>query len=650
MSTGQIWRDIGHARWQDPLAPLEIRDSPAFREAVHNEDVIWKSAIKPLTLEIQSWKKEFDKFQRSAYPESKGFAYIRCKWNDKTILIQPGAAGYTYNVWIINSESGLTLWSRKELSGIEWSETSPHFCILLDVGHGSEKLQLYMYEWLSSGPCLLWKKAPVGPNVMFHNTSLFYLGVENALRYHEVWKTDILTGERSELLFTEPDKRIQLQIEKKEQTLFVHSANAIFQRIGILNPKTNKLDWITPVMKSTLFAASSEWIASDRKLYRINKIQTIQLPAKEHIVDAMSAPQAALFVTTVQDGKTSLWLFWKHEWICLLKGESLCDIELIHFPTVLPTVILLHPTKPRTVYEFRPGVGLVQTLQFPEPLVLHTVAEGLAGQVKVPYTVVSHIPCPKKLIIDAYGAYGISSRRSYPIRWLPFLKKGYAMAYVCPRGGREKGDAWYNGGRTALQKHHTFEDTAAGILEIQTRLSISPTSTLFFGRSAGGWLAAQMAQVYGHLVTGVYAEVPYVDILRTTTNPDLPLTQLEYDEFGDPLHHPDDFSALKKISPVDTVPSCKSCPLVVARTGLNDMQVLPYEPLKWAIRLRQKGWRRVFVGIDHGGGHFAAVKDMNTQRAEDAALLDSAVSNKGFSARTRRSVRRSRMGSVTRRR
>ncbi len=648
--TGQEWRNIGHARWRDSLAPLELTQSPEFRDAVLKEDTIWRKAIQPLQSEVQTWKRLFERFQTSAYPEIKAYTYIYCKWFDKHICIQPGAAGYTYNVWI-TTDTGNTLWSRKGLSGIKWSETSPYFCILQDIGQGSETLELSCYTW-TSGPQLLWKKSPVGPNVLFHNSHIYYLGVENSLRYHEIWKTDIATGKKSELLFSEPDKRIQIQIEKKGSTLFVHSANAIFQRLGILNPKTDKLSWITPTIKSTLIAASSEWIASDRKLQSIHSHTVITLPTKEHCMDVMPAPNNALFVTTVNEGKTSLWLFWKHQWICLLKGESLCDIELVHFPTIFPTITLLRPNKPKTVFEFRSGVGLVQTLQFPEPLTLHLVAEGLAGPNKVPYSVVSHVPHPKKLLVDAYGAYGISSRRSYPIRWLPYLEKGYAMAYVCPRGGREKGDPWYDGGRTALRKHHTFEDTAAGIQEIQTRLAISPKSTLFFGRSAGGWLAAQIAQSYGHLVAGVYAEVPYVDVLRTTTNPELPLTQLEYDEFGDPLHRPAEFKALKKISPVDTVPKCRgSCPLVVARTGLNDMQVLPYEPVKWATRLREKGWRRVFVGIDHGGGHFAAAKDMNTQRAEDAALLDAATGSKRpLRARTRRSGRRSHAGSVTRRR
>jgi hypothetical protein len=644
--TAVEWRDIGYTRWFDPLAALENVQGAEFRKAVAKEDAIWKKELNHHSSQLPNWKRSFEKFQTSAYPETKDYAYIRCKWiSGITIFIQPGSAGYTYNVWFEKEKR--VVWSVKEISNISWSSTLPYFFILRDIGKGAEHLQLNMYKWTGIAT-LQWKRDPVGPSVEFVGNSVYYLGVENALRYHEIWKTDIETGKQTHLLFSEPDKRIQIDIDYRDSVLYVHSANALFQRIGILE-KGNTVKWVTNVTKSTLLPASSEWLASDRKLFCWSKSKhdSILLPPKEHIVDVYSAPLQSLFVVTVQDGKSTLWLVWKRSWIPLLQPNCLSDIEICHFPTEFPTFILNRPSVPKTVYEFRDGIGLIQTCQFPEPLRLYTIAEGLAGKEEVPYTVVSAVPKPNKLLVDAYGAYGISSRRSYPIRWLPFLEKGYAMAYVCPRGGREKGDPWYDGGRTAERKHHTFEDTATGIQEIQTRLAIRPSATLFFGRSAGGWLAAQIAQTYGHLVAGVYAEVPYVDVLRTTTNPSLPLTQLEYDEFGDPLHKRGDFFALKKISPVDTVPACRSvnCPLVVIRTGVNDMQVLPYESLKWGAKLREKGWRRVFVGIDHDGGHFAAAKDMITQRAEDAVLLDSALN-----ARTRRSTRRSHAGRGTRRR
>ena len=188
--------------------------------------------------------------------------------------------------------------------------------------------------------------------------------------------------------------------------------------------------------------------------------------------------------------------------------------------------------------------------------------------------------------------------------------------------GRDDGDEWYDAGRTAQRKHETFKDTADVIAAVQRRFHIKPAHTIFYGRSAGGWLAAAIGLFYSHLVAAVYAEVPYLDVLRTSSNPALPLTQLEYDEFGDPRGRPEDYAALQTISPVDALAVApEKAPFFLVRTALHDVQVYPYEALKFAKKARSLGWR-VVVGVDSDGGHFAAEKDIYDQWATDAAILD----------------------------
>ena len=156
-------------------------------------------------------------------------------------------------------------------------------------------------------------------------------------------------------------------------------------------------------------------------------------------------------------------------------------------------------------------------------------------------------------------------------------------------------------------------------------MKILPKHTIFYGRSAGGLLAANIAHKYSYLVGAIYTEVPYVDVLRTTSNPSLPLTQMEYDEFGNPAARPEEYEALQHISPVDTVPIApKHAPIIIVRTAINDAQVLPYEALKWAKKLRANGWM-VYVGIDGSGGHFAEEANMYKQEADDAALIHTSL-------------------------
>lgn len=645
--TGQEWRRVGNEEWHDSLAILENTKSKEFQKAVKAEDRIWGSEIQKHTGAVQTWKTLFQTYQSSAYPETLDYAFIRCKWQNRILYLQPGSSGYMYNIWITTPEKKI-LWHAKEITGIEWNPTSSLFCILRDVGKGAEQIELSVYEWKQK-PVLLWKRSDVGPAIAIVKGHLYYLGIENALRSHTLWITNLKSGTESRCLYHALDKRIQLTLHKQGDTLFLHAANALFQRIGIV---TTSVQWITEIQKSTLVPLTKAWYASNHSLRHVKSSKEILFPPHEFLEDAYIESDSVFFITTVSNGRTTLWYRTENSWTPLLKPDGISEIDIVHFPTEYPTFIVKQPHIPQTVFEFRRelGLALLQTCKFPEPLPLKRIAEGLAGPDKVPYYVVSSVDHPTKILVSGYGAYGISAIRYYPIRWLAYLAQGYAICSASPRGGREKGDTWYDGGRTALRKHHTFEDTATVIREVQKRLHIAPSRTLFFGRSAGGWLAARIAQEYGHLVSGVYAEVPYVDVLRTTTNPDLPLTQLEYDEFGDPLHNPAEFQALKLISPVDTVPTCKedACPHIVIRTGINDMQVLPYEVLKWAIRLRQKRWPHIYVGIDHNGGHFAAAADMNHQRAEDAALLDASV--KPLNAVTRRSASHKRTGRITRRR
>ena len=126
----------------------------------------------------------------------------------------------------------------------------------------------------------------------------------------------------------------------------------------------------------------------------------------------------------------------------------------------------------------------------------------------------------------------------------------------------------------------------------------------------------------------IYGEVPYLDVLQTTTNPALPLTAMEYDEFGDPARRLEDLAFWVKWSPVTNVPDGGIPPLkVLCRTAINDTQVFAYEPMKWIRALRgKKGVSQVsnpkLLGLATSEGHFYSRDAALQARAEDCALLD----------------------------
>lgn len=237
---------------------------------------------------------------------------------------------------------------------------------------------------------------------------------------------------------------------------------------------------------------------------------------------------------------------------------------------------------------------------------------------KVPYITVS-LKNIRGLLVIGYGAYGIPTGVSTE-RWIPLLKKGWALTFALVRGSGDHDSQWANSARTA-NKAKSMEDMEACIQSAQKKLGVDSTTTAIYGRSAGGYLVGSLLSrnPSGNLFGAVYTEVPYVDVLETTTNPRLPLTELEYNEFGDPKTKIQDLGAILHLSPVDTVPEkgIKSI-FVLCRTAERDLEVLAYESVKWIRKLRSTDEvEPKILAITAGEGHFA-----RNHTAEDMALLD----------------------------
>lgn len=252
---------------------------------------------------------------------------------------------------------------------------------------------------------------------------------------------------------------------------------------------------------------------------------------------------------------------------------------------------------------------------------------------------------PKALLVVMYGAYGLpTAPGSVRAQWAPLLEAGWAIGYAYVRGGGDNGWAWAEAGRRT-GRIRSIEDAEACVAALRSRLQIPAAKTAIYGRSAGGVLIGALANrnPKGDLFGIVYGEVPYVDVLQTATNPVLPLTEMEYDEFGDPAHKIEDLAFWVRYSPVTNIPA-EGIPAlkVLCRTGLNDTQVYAYEPVKWIRALRGKtdslsrrgsgkaaadtahfSPKPKILGIASGQGHFYSEEEALQARAEDTALLDS---------------------------
>jgi oligopeptidase B len=123
------------------------------------------------------------------------------------------------------------------------------------------------------------------------------------------------------------------------------------------------------------------------------------------------------------------------------------------------------------------------------------------------------------------------------------------------------------------------------------------------GGSAGGLLMGAVANLAPDAFAGIVAEVPFVDPLTSILDPSLPLTVMEWEEWGDPLHDPDAYAYMKSYSPYENV-SDLDYPAMLVASSLNDTRVLYTEPTKWVAKLRATAPHGSYLlKTEMGAGH-----------------------------------------------
>ena len=227
---------------------------------------------------------------------------------------------------------------------------------------------------------------------------------------------------------------------------------------------------------------------------------------------------------------------------------------------------------------------------------------------------------PAPLYLYGYGAYGESLDPWFSHARLSLLERGFVFAIAHVRGGGELGEAWYRAGKLE-HKINTFGDFIACAEQLVTEGLTTPKQLAISGGSAGGLLIGAVLNQRPELFAAAIAEVPFVDVLNTMQNPDLPLTVTEYDEWGDP-NQPDVFARIKGYAPYENV-RAQGYPAILAVAGYNDSRVQYWEAAKWVARLRELKTDgnllllKTDLGAGHGGmsGRYQALKDVALEYA-----------------------------------
>ncbi len=285
-------------------------------------------------------------------------------------------------------------------------------------------------------------------------------------------------------------------------------------------------------------------------------------------------------------------------------------------------------TKPSSTFEYDMKAKTTKLLKQQEVLGGKFIAENYIseriwapsrdGKNLVPISLVYHKNTVKSsetpLLLYGYGSYGHTVDASFSNVRLSILDRGFIYAIAHIRGGEYLGREWYEDGKM-LNKKNTYFDFIDVAKFLVAENFTSSEHLYAMGGSAGGLLVGAVMNYEPELFNGIVAQVPFVDVVTTMLDEDIPLTTGEFDEWGNPKNKVY-YDYMKSYSPYDNI-EAKNYPNILITTGLHDSQVQYWEPAKWTAKLRDlKTDNNILVfktdmSSGHGGasGRFESLKE-----------------------------------------
>jgi oligopeptidase B len=474
------------------------------------------------------------------------------------------------------------------------------------------------------------------------SSTVFYTKVDDAMRPHQLWRHRIGTPTDDDvLIFQEDDDRFWLGVHltrseqyvllllesKVTSEMWFLPADDPAREFRVIAPREQDVEYYADHHDDRFFVVTNADGAENFKLVEA----PIATPGREHWrevvphrddvkLDGAEAFARHLVLHERADGLRRLRI------LRLADGDQHVVEQPEPVYTVGPDVNAEFDTDvyrfsyqslvtPRSVYDYDVGTR-TRVLKKQQPVLggydptKYTTARAwatAADGVRVPMSIVHRTDVPldgrAPALLYGYGSYEHSVDPTFSSLRLSLLDRGvvYAIAHI--RGGGEMGRRWYEDGKY-LRKRNTFTDFVACAEQLVADRYTSPARLAIRGGSAGGLLMGAVTNLRPDLPAAVVAEVPFVDCLTTILDETLPLTVLEWEEWGNPVADPDVYAYMKAYSPYDNV-RAEPYPAMLVTAGLNDPRVSYWEPAKWVQKLRAvtTGGRPILLKTELGAGH-----------------------------------------------
>lgn len=629
MTADPIREGVGHIAWVDDLAWMESMKGKAWSRFLEAEQKHWQDRIQQPR--IQEKVPVFVRQIQAAEHHSKTQLFAT-EGNEVWIGVE-GRFSYS---WSWDSAK----WGPSQDSGVAVdldARSGGHLWTIEETNNGG---QLYKLQYRNRETGLKrWSHAGVGPFVAVVGDRVVAVEAKKKLVYWRVVSWDAMTGSEYRVEYEEHDSSVNLELYRcSKNTAFILRQRGGFQQLLRITEKG-----ISPVTDASgklrthvIGDSPGGWLQWQNGWESKGVMRAYKLPSFKHWNPQSFSLRLGLLVCH-SFGERSIWSLSQNQPPRLLwRGFGTVQFDPWSGPMVCICPIATTPLwkSVRSLCELKEW-GRVNTRHVQR----YTVRS--ADGAIVPYLLVRHpspsLVCHKKgargLLVIAYSAYGMPTSLSTD-RWTPLLESGWTLCFGMFRGGGDGSPAWAQEGRLTGRKC-VLEDAFAVVKAARALTGIAANCTFLYGRSAGGLWVGGLAALFprGNLFGGIYMEVPYLDVLRTTSNPTLPLTEVESEEFGRADQSIVDFEGMLKWSPMELLKEGGAPNLFqIVRSGDDDVSVFPYEPAKWILRSRgpvARSSSTAYFILEADQGHFSPGARGVEQNAIDAAVLDSWVEEIG---------------------
>lgn len=636
--TGQEVRDLGYIAWKDPFAWMESMKGKRWENMLAREKHHFHQLSTQSLVHHESKRMEQEIEDSQQYMVLDGYTI---GGGAVDITITGNADSIIHWKWS---------WGKKQtrISDIDVQGTTVWYITKGD----NDSYDTHLVCEDSTGKHL-WTKKDVSSQVAVIHPYCYYIKVLNYFTAIEICACDAYTGKNERVLYREKNDEKDLLLYKTAyRTLYFTSEDPNKSQLYEINGLE-----IKPLYSSSLFQMALgkgndghdcvltkssvtdswtphgvpvvNWIFPSEEIQWVNVLLGLVITIREgsHTIWFCSSHKKPQVIYKIKVGTidADTWSQWEH---------SAQQMFIIRAPFEIPFMITVMNNH---VFKMENRHRITRPTVF-QPLDIHRYHIRSQDGTNIPFVVVKEKGKKiKAQLVYVYGSYGSVTPINWPYsQWYPLLKRGWAIVYAMVRGGGDNTAAWANAARRD-HRHVSVDDFEAVIRASQHKHHLTAQQTIIYGRSAGGLPVGAMISRFpdGELMGAAFTEVPYVDVLRTSSNPELPLTKGEYQEFGNPKEKITNFYELLKVSPINTLPP-NGAPgvFVMSHVGLLDKQVFAYESFKWIQKLRGADSDEVtqskgkYVTFERHEAHQYRPKSMPHIRAIDLAILEMWVEGK----------------------